>query len=209
MNDQAHFNQINNQIPNQIPRDQLKALLERAKSSENKADQNSALADLYNHYFERVYRFIYYRVSHKETAEDITEEVFVKAFGSLGTLEQLLAFEGWLFQIARNKVIDYYRSKKQLVPLEEIENTLEYETNIVDLANLQTEQALFIKLLRELAPEQQQVIKLKFIEDIDNDVIAQIMNKTEGAIRVIQHRAISKLKELIDEVTNEQSSKLK
>lgn len=189
MNDQAHSNEI---ISEHILR-------------QAQAGTTEAMAVLYNHYFERIYRFIYYRVSHKETAEDLTEEVFVKVFDKLKDLEQLAAFEGWLFQIARNKVIDYYRSKKQTVALEDVENTLEYETNIVDIVNLKTEQIVFIKLLKELSDEQQQVIKLKFLEDIDNSIIAEMMNKTEGAIRVIQHRAITRLKELIDNITKSQN----
>lgn len=193
MNDKAHSNEI--------PKDQLEAILKKAQ-----AGSDQALTDLYNAYFERIYGFIFYRVSHKETAEDLTEDVFVKVFNKLRGLEELKAFEGWLFQIARNKVIDYYRAKKATVPLEEIENTLEYETNVVDVVNLQTQQIMFIKLLKELTPEQQQVIKLKFLEDIDNDIIAQMLNKTEGAIRVIQHRAVAKLKELIDNISNKNSN---
>lgn len=200
MNDTAHSNRITKDCdrdPN------LEQTLRQAQ-----AGSEEALAKLYNTYFERIYRFIFYRVSHKETAEDLTEDVFVKIFKKLRNLEQLGAFEGWLFQIARNQVIDYYRRKKQTVPLEEIENTLEYETNIVDIVNLKTEQTVFIKLLKELSPEQQQVIKLKFLEDIDNDIIAEMMNKTEGAIRVIQHRAIAKLKELIDDIAASNNSNL-
>ncbi|HAG27379.1 TPA: hypothetical protein DCG61_01180 [Patescibacteria group bacterium] len=60
------------------------------------------------------------------------------------------------------------------------------------------EKSILIKLLKELNDEQQTVIKMKFLEELDNSTIAQILNKTEGAIRVIQHRAISKLKELFD-----------
>lgn len=191
MNVQAHSNSTDPE--------KFKAKLEQTlKMAQSGSDQ--ALTALYNHYFERIYRFIFYRVSHKETAEDLTEDVFVKLFAKLKDLEQTGAFEGWLFQIARNLVIDYYRSKKQTIAIEDVENTLEYETNIVDVVNLQTEQIVFIKLLKELAPEQQQVIKLKFLEELDNSVIAQMLNKTEGAIRVIQHRAIAKLKELIDSI---------
>jgi RNA polymerase sigma-70 factor, ECF subfamily len=166
------------------------------------AGKEEALSQLYNLYFDKIYRFIYYRVSHKEVAEDLTEELFIKAFRNLKTLEQTAAFDGWLYQIARNLVIDYYRSKKQMVPLEEIEHTLEYETNIVDIVNLQTEQTLLIKVMKDLTVEQQTVIKLKFFEDLDNATIAQIMGKQEGAIRVIQHRAIARLKELIDQYIN-------
>lgn len=163
-----------------------------------KTGKQEALADLYEAYFVRVYRFVYYRVSHRETAEDLTEDTFVKAFAGLMNLENTGAFEGWLFQIARNLVIDYYRKKKQMVPLDTVENTLEYDTNVVDIINLQIEQSILIKLLKELNEEQQSVVKMKFLEDLDNSTIAKVLNKTEGAIRVIQHRAIAKLKELFD-----------
>lgn len=169
-----------------------------------KLGKQEALADLYETYHLRVYRFVFYRVSHRETAEDITEEVFVKTFAGLRNLEKLEAFEGWLFQIARNMVIDYYRRKKQMVPLDSIENTLEYDTNVVDIINLQIEQSILVKLLKELNDEQQSVIKMKFLEELDNSTIATLLNKTEGAIRVIQHRAISKLKEIFQDKINKQ-----
>ncbi len=162
------------------------------------AGKQEALADIYEAYFMRVYRFVYYRVSHKETAEDLTEDTFVKVFAGIKTLQTSAAFEGWLFQIARNLVIDYYRKKKQFVPLDTIENTLEYDTNVVDIINLQIEQSILIKLLKELNDEQQSVIKMKFMEDLDNSTIAKLLNKSEGAVRVIQHRAIAKLKEVFD-----------
>ncbi len=163
-----------------------------------KAGQEAAFTELYDQFFTKIYRFIFYRVGHKETAEDLAEDVFVKAFGSLSSLEDGSAFESWLYTIARNKVIDYYRSKKALVPIEEVENTLEYETNIIDIVNLGFQQKTIIKLLKELTNEQQMVIKLKFFEDFTNGEIAAILGKEEGAIRVIQHRAISKLKTLSD-----------
>lgn len=185
---------------NNIPQSNLIALINHAKDG-----HQAALTEIYETYFLRVYRFIYYRVSHKETAEDLTEEVFIKIFASITKLDKVEAFEGWLFQISRNLVIDYYRKKKQNVPIEAVENTLEYETNLVDIVNLQFNQKILIKLLKELTEEQQIVIKMKFLEDLDNITIAEVLNKTEGAIRVIQHRAISKLKELFqDSISNNQ-----
>lgn len=186
MNSQIHISNMAD-----LPAQSLEQLIIQAQ-----AGKQEALAELYETYFLRVYRFIFYRVSHKETAEDLTEDTFIKAFNSLSKLKAIGAFEGWLFQIARNLVIDYYRKKKQLIPLDAIENTLEYETNVVDIINLQIEQSILLKLLKELNDEQQSVIKMKFIEELDNSTIAQLLDKTEGAIRVIQHRAISKLKEL-------------
>ena len=177
--------------------DHLKELLTKAKSGDQ-----GAFSELYNLYFEKIYRFIYYRVNHKEIAEDLSEDVFVKAYQKITSVNQHKTFEGWLYQIARNTVIDYYRRKKQTVPLEEVENLLQYESAIIDVLNLQSQQKIFLKLLKELNSEQQIVIKLKFLEDLDNPTIAHMLHKSEGAIRVIQHRAIAKLKELIEKLTN-------
>jgi RNA polymerase sigma-70 factor, ECF subfamily len=172
--------------------DSLSLLLAKAK----KGDQ-VAFGEIYNLYFKKIYRFIFFRVGHKEIAEDLAEEVFLKAFTKISSVQENKAFEGWLYQIARNLVIDYYRQKKLIVALEDIENTLEYETNVIDVVNLESQQKVFLKFIKELSSEQQTVIKLKFFEDLENSEIAQILEKNEGAIRVIQHRAISKLQELI------------
>lgn len=173
-------------------------LFARAKKGEE-----TAFGEIYNLFFKKIYRFIFFRVGHKEVAEDLAEEVFLKAFTKIASVNESGAFEGWLYQIARNSVIDYYRQKKLTVALEDIENTLEYETNVVDIVNLEQQQKVFLKLLKELAPEQQVVIKLKFLEDLENSEIAELLHKNEGAIRVIQHRAIIKLQELIKRSAND------
>ncbi len=157
----------------------------------------AAFTQIYNLYFKRIYQFIYFRVSHKETAEDLAEDVFLKVYGKLSSLDSHNSFEGWLYQIARNIVIDYYRQKQATVAFDDLENTLEYEKNIIDIVSLDQQQKVFLELLKQLAPEQQIVIKLKFLEDLQNSEIAEMLHKNEGAIRVIQFRAIAKLKELI------------
>jgi RNA polymerase sigma-70 factor (ECF subfamily) len=168
--------------------DFLLALVAQAKQG-----QERAFGEIYNLYFKKIYKFIFYRVGHKETAEDLAEDVFLKAYAKISSLENPKTFEGWLYQISRNRVIDYYREKKITVALEDVENTLEYESNILDVLNLQDDQKVFLKLLRELPTEQQIVIKLKFLEHLENPQIAELLHKSEGAIRVIQHRAIAKL----------------
>lgn len=179
--------------------DSMALLFDKAKKGED-----AAFGEIYNLFFKKIYHFIFFRVGHKEIAEDLAEEVFLKAFTKIASVNEDSAFEGWLYQIARNLVIDYYRQKKSIVALEEIENTLEYETNIVDVVNLQEQQKVFLKLLKELGAEQQVVIKLKFLEDLENSEIAELLHKNEGAIRVIQHRAIIKLQELIKKSESEQ-----
>ena len=163
-----------------------------------KTGDEEAFTSLYNLFFEKIYRFIYYRVGHKEVAEDLSEDVFVKVFGKIRSIEKEAAFEGWLYQIARNKVIDYYREKKLTVALEDVENTLEYESNLIDVLELKEHQKILLRILKDLSTDQQTIIKLKFLEDLDNAEIAAITGKTEGTIRVIQHRAIIQLQELLE-----------
>ncbi|HYV33573.1 MAG TPA: RNA polymerase sigma factor, partial [Candidatus Limnocylindria bacterium] len=179
-------------------RDALAGLLAQAKLGEQ-----AALGEIYDLYFKKIYRFIFYRVSHKEIAEDLAEEVFLKAFAKISTVNENQAFEGWLYQIARNLIIDYYRQKKTTVALEDVENTLEYETNVIDIFSLQEKQKVLLKILKELGAEQQVVIKLKFLEGLENAEIAEMLHKNEGAIRVIQHRAIAKLQEIIKRIQGE------
>lgn len=161
-----------------------------------KQGNEQAFGQLYELYFEKIYKFIYFRVSHKEIAEDLAEDVFIKAWTSIATVKED-SFNGWLYQIAKNKVIDYYRQKKVTVDIEEIQNVLESDQDINDDANTVIERKVFMEALKQLTPEQQIIIKLKYIEDMDNAEIAELINKSEGSIRVVQHRAIAKLQELI------------
>lgn len=153
-------------------------------------------ARLYDEFAEKLYRFVFFRVGHKEVAEDIITDTFTKAWQKISQVNSPEALSGWFYQIARNNVIDYYRIKKDFIPLEEVEDFLEDAVNPVDTASLSLDEANLLKLMKSLSPEQHAVIKYKFFENLSNEEIAQILNKTEGAIRVIQHRAITKLKEL-------------
>ena len=163
----------------------------------------TAFARIYDLYFDKVYRFIYFRVNHREAAQDLSSDVFIKVWDKLAKIQDTGAFNGWVYQIARNLVIDYYRSRKQDVDLALLENVLEYEDSMMDRANFTFQQKAFMEELKKLTGEQQLVIKLKFLDDLDNSEIARVMNKSEGAIRVIQHRAINELKHLINPHEND------
>lgn len=157
-----------------------------------------AFGQIYDLYFQKVYRFVYFRVNHRQAAEDLVSEVFIKVWSKIAKIEEAAAFNGWIYQIARNLVIDYYRSRKQDVDLTLLENVLEYEDNMIDRANLGFDQKVFLENLKKLSGEQQLVIKLKFLDELENTDIARILDKSEGAIRVIQHRAITELKNLLN-----------
>lgn len=172
----------------------LENLLTKAKKGET-----AAFGEIYNLFFKRIYTFIYYRVSHKETAEDLTEEVFLKAYTKLSSVKAAKSLEAWLYQIARNLVVDYYRGKKEQFGLEAVENSLVYEDTVLDTLNFNHQQTIINQLLRNLPEDYQQVIRLKFFENLSNEIIAELTGKSEGAVRVIQFRAITKLKKLFEE----------
>lgn len=163
------------------------------------AGDEIAFGRIYDLYFEKIYRFVFYRCGSKETAEDLVAETFIRVWGKLSEIKETDSFNGWVYQIARNLVIDHYRSRKVTVTLEGMENILEYEENFLERADLGFQQKKFLELVKKLSPDEQTVLKLKFFDDLPNKEIAKILNKSEGAIRVIQHRAISELKNLIDQ----------
>ena len=161
------------------------------------AGNDTAFGQIYDLYYERVYRFIFYRVSHREIAEDLVAETFIRIWNKVSEIQEIGAFQGWMFQIARNLVIDHYRTRKADTDISTLENVLEYDDNVIEKTNLGFQQKEFLAALEQLSDEQQLIIKLKFFDDLDNKEISQVLDKSEGAIRVIQHRAINELKHLI------------
>lgn len=170
--------------------------LQNAFEKARKLDRE-AFGKIYDHFAGKLYKFIYFRVGHKELAEDIMADTFVKAWTRIDQLSSANALSSWLYQIAKNNVIDYYRVKKVTVDLEEVVDVLEDAASPIDDANLMIEHKVVMELMQNLPEEQQQVIRYKFFEELENIEIAQIMGKSEGSVRVIQHRAINKLKELL------------
>lgn len=159
-----------------------------------------AFTRLYDHYLPKIYRFILLKVNNKTEAEDLTHEVFLNSWQNLKTYTQReFPFSSWLYRIARNEVIDFYRTNKKNIRLDLIEeNSLGVDEEI----SLNLDQAIdtesIKKLIQFLKPEHQDVIIMRFIEDYSHEEIAAALNKSTGAIRLIQHRAIQVLKNLIN-----------
>ena len=160
-----------------------------------------AFGNLYSIYLDRIYRYVFYQVKSKMTAEDLTEEIFLKAWEAIGRYRQRkLAFSAWLYRIAHNHVIDYFRTRRQHLVLDEA--TLATTGNLEKEAEEKQMQQELAKAISYLPPQQRQIIILKFIEDLDNREIAQIMRKREGAVRVMQMRALSALRQKLGSKEN-------
>jgi len=153
---------------------------------------------IYNHYVPQIYRFVVFKVSVKQVAEDLTHEIFLSAWQNIKNYQQKqFPISSWLYQIARNKVIDYYRTDKKNISIDTEdfdEETLGFkEQESLDIPFTIQKIKSLIKLLK---PEYQDVLIMRYIEDLDHREIANALNKTEGAVRLLQHRAINNLKEL-------------
>lgn len=174
--------------------EELNNLLTQAQSG-----NREAFGLIYDEYSGKIYKFIFFRVGHKEVAEDILSDTFVKAWNKIDQVNSYKALSSWLYQVAKNNVIDYYRIKREIVALEEVESILEDPKNLIEEANLNLEQKKLFDLVLQLPKDQSAVIRYKFFEELETAEIAQIMNKTEGAVRVIQHRAVGNLKKLFNQ----------
>jgi len=158
----------------------------------------TAFGDLYSIYLDQIYRYIFYQVKDKMTAEDITEEVFIKAWKAIGSCKgKEKTFSSWLYRIAHNHLINTLRSMKKFISIEKVD--------LVDFADPKQKietNADYQELLGKitcLPQNQKQVIILKFIEGLDNREIGKIMGKSEGAIRVLQMRALATLRQKMGE----------
>lgn len=168
-----------------------KELVSRAK-----AQDTVALGRIYDLFVERIYRFVYVRVGRREDAEDVTEQVFVKVLKNIGNYEERgLPFEAWLFRIVRNLVTDYYRGRrKTFVPLDEAVHVIDPKPKPEEAVSVKLQYEEVLEQIRKLPERYQEIIELKFIEELTNDEISHILKKPVDQIRVLQSRALAKLK---------------
>jgi RNA polymerase sigma-70 factor (ECF subfamily) len=159
-----------------------------------KSGDSEAFAQLYDAYIERVYRFIYFRISEDVATEDLVSQVFLKAWENLDRYKiGGSPFIAWLYTIARNLVIDHYRSKKEMISLEDAVALPADMVTPDEEAQTRFDLQAMRDALQFLTGDQQQVLILKYIAGLPNENIAKIMNKQEGTIRGLQMRGLQTL----------------
>lgn len=172
--------------------------MEKSESTiiaECQAGQMDSFVLLYDAYIEKIYKFLFFRTLHKELAEDLTSQTFIKALEKINTFRSDRGeFQTWLYQIARNLLIDEFRRRK---PVENIDDHL----NIQSETNLETEtQALLdketlYKILESLPDESQELITMRLWDELPYSEIAAITGKSEGSLKMQFSRIISKLQQ--------------
>jgi len=164
-------------------------LIDRAKRHDPEA-----ISELYNRHVDRIFQYVKYRTDDVAVAEDITADVFVRALEALAQYNDYgVPFVAWLYRIAQARVIDHWRRRQRrtTVPLGDAELV---EPPADDDSNLDIlQQRRLAEAIRLLTEEQQQVITLKFIQGLGNAEIAQVMDKTEGAVKALQRRGLEAL----------------
>lgn len=152
-----------------------------------------AFAQLYDAYADRIYRFIHVRVSNTQLAEDLAGDTFLKAWDHLPDYEERgVPFGAWLFRIARNTVIDHYRTQKETAPLEAAAK----EGSGLDVSEAVAQRLAedeIVAAMEALTPAQREVLTLKFFTGLKTKTVAEILDKRPGAIRALQMRGLQAL----------------
>lgn len=158
--------------------------------------KQDAFIELYDSYIKSVYNFIYFKTSHRETAEDLTSQVFIKALKALPNfkIDNKASFAAWIFSIARNAVTDHYRAKKEFKNIDDIWD-LAGDEDIERDFEFKEKSQLIAGYLKNLKPEQREIIILRVFQEMSYKEIAEIIGKNEDACKVSFSRAIKKMKD--------------
>ena len=159
----------------------------------------SAFGSLYDYYQPKIYRFVLIKVGRREDAEDLTHQVFLHAWQNMPTYKDMgYPFSSWLYRMARNQTIDFYRTRKQEINIEAVDPELFVAPAI---AHFGMEQKLEVEkvqsAIQKLKPEYQDVLIMRFIEDLQIKEVASTLDKSEGAIKLLQHRALKELRKIL------------
>ncbi|MBI1877504.1 MAG: sigma-70 family RNA polymerase sigma factor [Chloroflexi bacterium] len=154
--------------------------------------EQQALADVYDHYFDQIYRYLNYRLAEPEVAADLTGEVFLALVNALrANKPPRVSLSGWLYSVARNLAADYIKEKYRTVPLDD--DLMADDASLTDQVYLAHLAPLLKKALLQLTEEQQHVVALRFGQGLSLAETADLLDKSVGSIKALQHRALASL----------------
>lgn len=163
---------------------------------------NEQFGQIYDQYIDKIYRFVYLKVNSQETAEDITSKVFLKGWEAFQSPKAEIKNPGaFLYQIARNAVVDHYREKgrTKVVSVDAGPQIADPGTDAHDKAILNADISVIKTAIQKLKPEQQDVIVWHYLDDMPIADIAQLLGKPAGTVRVMLHRGLKDLRGIIQE----------
>ncbi len=167
-----------------------------------KAQDPEAYGKFYDLYVKRIYRFIYFKVNSVAETQDLTSETFLRVWQSIREGKEIRNLNAFIYIIARNLVIDFYRRKNTDAVSLDDENAPEIPDSGKDILQEQmidSDLQATIKGLDKLKDEYKEAIVLKYFDELSISEIAEVLNKSKGAVRVLLHRALNTLKENIND----------
>jgi RNA polymerase sigma-70 factor (ECF subfamily) len=160
--------------------------------------EEEAIEALYQTYYPKIYNYAFLQMGDVQASEDLASDVMLKMIESINKYHfRGLPFGAWVFRIARNRLIDLHRRRRRRGEVDLSETLSSALANPQALAERALERGQIQIALKHLTDEQRQVITLKFIQGFDNSSIGQIMQRSEGAIKSLQHRALGSLRRLL------------
>ncbi len=170
--------------------ERIRKLVERAQQGEEEA-----LEQLYLLHFDRIYSYLHMSVGNRHDAEDLTTQTFLKMLEAIGRFRwRSVPFSAWLFRIAHNVAMDYFRASRRIQLEEEVPEPRDSaESSAEEEAMQSIGRASMFELIERLSRDQQQGLTLKFAFNCSNAEVGAILGKTEGAIKSLQHRALASL----------------
>lgn len=167
---------------------------------------HEAFGKLYEDYVERIFNYVYYRTGNQHDAEDLTARVFFRAMRRIPQYQERgLPVSAWLYRIAHNLVANWHRDRgrRPEISLDDGFTAIPHsEHPEITLLQLE-EQDHLLRIIRDLPPERQQLIILKFVEHMSNSEIGQIMGRTEGAVKSLYHRTLLSLRVEMDTLSED------
>jgi RNA polymerase sigma-70 factor (ECF subfamily) len=170
-------------------------LIDRARNGDAEA-----FGDLYERHLDSVFRFFYSRLDSRQDAEDLTEETFFRIWRALPNYkDQGVPFLAYIFHVAHNLLIDHHRrfaNSKGVVALED-EIAVKSQTNPSEVALNNIQHQEIKQALEKLTEDHQLVLVTRFLSELSTEEVAQVMGRSKGAVRVLQHRALNALRKLV------------
>ena len=174
-----------------------------ALAQANQGDRE-AFGLLYERYVGRIYSYIYYRTGNHYDAEDLTSRVFFRAMHHIENYQDRgLPFSAWLYRIAHNLVANWHRdnSRRKEIPLDERYIARDRSGDYPESALVEVEERQrLLGMIRQLPVDRQELLILKFVDHMSNQEIAQIMGRTEGAVKSLYHRTLLALRDDLQEL---------
>jgi len=164
-----------------------------------KVGEAEAFGLLYDFYMPRIYRFVLLKVGQREEAEDLTHQTFLKAWEHIETYESRgYQFSSWLYRIARNTIIDSHRKSRPQVNIDDLPpNIFSEESRQETDLQLKMDWSAMLEAIFRLKDVEQDVLIMRFVDEMTHNEVAKAIGKSEQATKVIQHRALKNLNKLI------------